>query len=318
MSSTVIAKTVAIPTDSSDTIQGRSSRKRIDAYRSSHKWMICNVHAFFEQEKRDGPIMLESVTKTTAMVMQVSERTVFRVHCQVNVEGDVHSPAKKGKKSGSGPAQQETDNFQEGVIRRRIHRFYTDRELPTILALQQDIDYSYSKQTLLKTVKKMGFKYTTCNKKTVLYEQHRIIAACHHYLRQVKKYRDKGRPIVYLDETWLNVHHTLERRWTDYDGKGGLRVPSGKGGRLIILHAGWKEGWISNADLVFRGKKGTGDYHQEMNTAHLMEWFRERLIPNLPATSVLFLTMPSIIIALLRKSRQKAAQKGHDPVSGLA
>ena len=132
MSSTVIAKTVAIPTDSSDTIQERSSRERIDAYRSSHKRMICNVHAFFEQEKRDGPIMLESVTKRTTMAMQVSEHTVFRVHRQVNVEGDVHSPAKKGKRSGSGPAQQETDNFQEVVIRRRIHRFYTDRALPTI------------------------------------------------------------------------------------------------------------------------------------------------------------------------------------------
>ena len=169
MSSTVIAKTVAIPTDSSDTIQGRSSRKRIDAYRSSHKRMICNVHAFFEQETRDGLIMLKSVTKRPAMAMQVSESTVFRVHGQVNVEGDVHSPAKKGKKSGSGPAQQETHNFQEGVICRRIYRFYTDREIlrmdKLILALQQDIDYSYSKQTLLKTVKKMGFKYTTRNKK---------------------------------------------------------------------------------------------------------------------------------------------------------
>ena len=292
MSSNVIAKTVSIPTDSSDTIQGRSSKKRIDAYRSSYKRMICNVHAFFKQEKRDGPIMLESVTKRTAMAMQVSERTVFRVQRQVNVVGDVHSPTKKGKKSGSGSAQQETDNCQEGVIRRRIHRFYTDRELETmdklILALQQDIDYSYSKQTLLKTVKKMGFKYTTRNKKTALYEQHKIIAARHHYLRQIKKYRDEGRSIVYLDETWLNARHTLERYrcWIDYDGKGGLRVPSGKvEDSLFSMQSG--KCWICNADLVFRGKKGTGDDHQEMNTAHFMEWFRERLIPNLSATSVI-------------------------------
>ena len=123
---------------------------------------------------------------------------------------------------------------------------------------------------------------------------------------------------MYLDETWLNAHHTLERCWTDYDGKGGLRVPSGKGGRLIILHAGWEEGWISNVDLVFREKKGTGYYLQEMNTAHFMKWFRERLISNLPATSVIVLDMPSILITLLRKSQQKAAQKGHDPVSGVA
>ena len=134
-----------------------------------------------------------------ALAMQVSERTVFRVHCQVNVEGDVHSHVKKGKKSGSGPARQETDKFQEGVIRCRIHRFYTDRELPTmdklILALKQDIDYSYSKQTLLKTVKKMGFKYTTRNKKTALYKQHRIIATLHHdrikpYVQRKLRFKD--------------------------------------------------------------------------------------------------------------------------------
>ncbi|XP_062523606.1 uncharacterized protein LOC134198261 [Corticium candelabrum] len=177
------------------------------------------------------------------------------------------------------------------------------------LALQQDIDYSYSKQTLLKTVKKMGFKYTTRNKKTALCEQHRIIAARHHYLRQIKKYRDEGRPIVYLDETWLNAHHTLKRCWADYDGKGGLRVPSGKGGRLIILHAGWKEGWISNADLVFRGKKGTGNYHQEMNTAHFMEWFRERLIPNLSATSVIDLDNAKYPNSVVEKIPTKRSTK---------
>ena len=114
---------------------------------------------------------------------------------------------------------------------------------------------------------------------------------------------------MYLDETWLKAHYISERCWIDYGGKGGLRVPSGKGERFIILHAGWKEGWISNADLVFRGKKGTGDYHQEMNTANFMEWFRERLIPNLPATSVIVLDNAkyhnSVVEKILTKSSTK-------------
>ena len=42
-----------------------------------------------------------------------------------------------------------------------------------------------------------------------------------------------------------------------------MRKPSGKGTRLIILHAGGEDGWIEGADLVFQSKKSTGDYHDE-------------------------------------------------------
>ncbi len=31
--------------------------------------------------------------------------------------------------------EEDTDNFQEGVIRRRIHRFYTDKTFPTMSLL---------------------------------------------------------------------------------------------------------------------------------------------------------------------------------------
>ena len=36
----------------------------------------------------------------------------------------------------------------------------------------------------------------------------------------------------------------------DYDGKVGWKVPSGKGQRLIVVHAGGVEGWVDGADLV--------------------------------------------------------------------
>lgn len=37
--------------------------------------------------------------------------------------------------------------------------------------------------------------------------------------------------------------------WVDSDGKGGCKVPSGKGQRLILLHAGVVEGWVEGADF---------------------------------------------------------------------
>lgn len=54
--------------------------------------------------------------------------------------------------------------------------------------------------------------------------------------------------------------------------KGGIRKPSGKGSRLIILHAGSENGWINNADHVFQSTKSTGHYHDEMTSEHFEEW----------------------------------------------
>ncbi len=114
----------------------------------------------------------------------------------------------------------------------------------------------------------MGFRYNKMDRKKTLYEQ-QIIASRDIHFKKVKRFREAKRPIVYLDETWLNQKHTLEKCWLDYDGQDGLRIPSGKGKRLLVLHAGWEEGWISEAELVFVGQKDSGDYHKEINISNL-------------------------------------------------
>ena len=55
----------------------------------------------------------------------------------------------------------------------------------------------------------------------------------------------------------------------DSDGKGGWKVPSGKGQRLLVAHAGGVEGWVEGADLVFKSETNSDD---EMNNQHFMEW----------------------------------------------
>ena len=59
------------------------------------------------------------------------------------------------------------------------------------------------------------------------------------------------------------------------------------GARLIILHAGLKDGWVPNCDLVFRAIKYTGDYHDEMSSAHFEEWWVDKLLPNFPPQSLI-------------------------------
>jgi hypothetical protein len=54
--------------------------------------------------------------------------------------------------------------------------------------------------------------------------------------------------------------------WLPVDGSDAPKIPSGKGKRLIVLHAGNREeGLIDRCDLVVLVKAKDGDYHQEMN-----------------------------------------------------
>ena len=46
-------------------------------------------------------------------------------------------------------------------------------------------------------------------------------------------------------------HHTNNCIWVGNNGKGRWRVPSGKGQRLIVVHAGGVKGWVDSRDLIF-------------------------------------------------------------------
>ena len=58
------------------------------------------------------------------------------------------------------------------------------------------------------------------------------------YLRKIREYRREGQNLVYLDETWLNAHHTKQYEWLPQNRIAGRKIPSNKGEKLIILHAG--------------------------------------------------------------------------------
>ena len=79
--------------------------------------------------------------------------------------------------------------------------------------------------------------------------------------------REENQPVVYLDETWANAHDSKDKAWVEKDEitggtLGGIHRPSGKGSRLIILHAGSENGWVPNCALVFKSGKSTGQYYK--------------------------------------------------------
>ena len=83
---------------------------------------------------------------------------------------------------------------------------------------------------------------------------------------------------------------TQDYMWLPNDGSDAQKIPSGKGKRLIVLHAGTRsEGLIDGGDLVFLAKSKDGGYHQEMNSVAFLEWFENQLMPALKNPSLVVL-----------------------------
>ena len=76
---------------------------------------------------------------------------------------------------------------------------------------------------------------------------------------------------------------------------GGVACPSGKGKRLIILHAGSEDGWVPNRSLVYQSLNDDGDYHQEMNHIIFEKWFETQLLPNIPPNSLSWIMLHIIL-----------------------
>ncbi|XP_045109998.1 uncharacterized protein LOC123503939 [Portunus trituberculatus] len=99
-----------------------------------------------------------------------------------------------------------------------------------------------------------------------LMERDDVLSARCKFLKEIKTFIHSDKTFIYLDETWINQNHTVSKCWTDTTSEKAVkeRVPSGKGGRWIILHAGTKNGFVPEASLVFKARN-KGNYHDQMN-----------------------------------------------------
>ena len=274
------------------TMPGRG--KRVN---STAKNIIFYVYKYFERESvKTKNRVPPKLTHKTAEVTGYGECTVRRIVAEKSALSGAafSSPAKRYKIDRKKIVM---DNFDTEALRSTVHEFYSEKKYRTmdslLLAVKEKGIFSGEHTTLWRVMRKMGFKYKKVNDKRYIYEQPRIIVWRHEYLRRLRRNWREGRPVIYLDETWANARDGVEKLWVEDDprtiggAKGGISKPSGKGSRLIILHAGSENGWINEADLVFQSKEATGDYHDEMTSEHFEEWFHDSLMPNIPATSLI-------------------------------
>lgn len=256
--------------------------------------IIMNVWAYFTTLKfesepaavpglRPAGLARRTAVQHTLMATGMKSRATLY---KIKREGAA-SPQKRGPKTKR--IMDLNDEFTRGAIRRIISGMYERKEWPTVASIHDkvkaEVGFIGSQSTLKNLLTKMGYKYGKRPTRNLVKERPDIVAKRHDYLLKMQKIRQLTNcPIVYLDETFLNQNHTVSKCWLR-DGEGGFKVPTGKGNRLIILHAGSREGFIANASLIFQSKTSSGDYHDEMNGDVFVQWFVQQLLPNIPPRS---------------------------------
>lgn len=253
--------------------------------------LVVQLKRHFDLERIKGPsVSTDDPMGRVADALGLGKRTVQAIvtssrkrrQCAIPV------PATKGK------PPYRVQPALETVIRKQIRLLNRQGTHVSLGSLSSWLDDHYERvapATLGRTLRRMGFIYGRSRRKSALKERDDVLVARRTYLRAKIANRDSQggviRPEVYLDESYVNVNHSSERTWYFMEEGPWVQKPSGKGPRLILVHAMAVSGWVEGAKLVFQAKRRTGDYHGQMNFENFRKWFVECLLPRLPKHSLM-------------------------------
>ncbi|HSX78759.1 MAG TPA: transposase [Candidatus Saccharimonadia bacterium] len=155
-------------------------------------------------------------------------------------------------------------------------------------------DESFHLSTRARTGDRWGFEFGKGTRTQHLKEKDSLVVARQHSLRKMRQNRMASdsrlmRPEVYLDESSINKNHSNDFVWYASEDGPWIQKPTGKGERLILMHAISKDGWVPEATVVLKSTRKTGDYHGQMNGDVFQKWFREKLLPNIPRASLIIM-----------------------------
>ncbi|XP_041974434.1 uncharacterized protein LOC121729854 [Aricia agestis] len=251
-------------------------------------------------------IPVDQPINRTCAATGISKSTLLRIKKQVKSESPVPStsgtstsapaqPSTPGKKRKPSSKKIALDNFDLVALRNTVNSFYTVRkEVPTLkkilAAAKRDLNFPGERTTLRLILREqLGYKFKKCkNARLVLIQKPDIAAWRARYLRRMKENRELGadkKPVTYLDETWIHSHYTVRKCWQN-SSDASIMKNTNPGQRWILVHAGGENGFIPEADLLYKCKSKTGDYHNEMDTTNFTKWLKEKLLPNLPPNGI--------------------------------
>lgn len=279
------------------------------------------VNAYKTQLLKNPNVSIRDCRISISKELGIGQRTVSNVLSEYNTKKTVTSPCKTRQKKSYKDLY---DDLQLNTIRRHVHSFWFNKNIPTldkILSVIKNDDSlpDISRSNLHNLLKFMDFVYQKRHRNGGLIEKDEIILWRRRYLEDIKTYREEGRHLYYLDETWVNAGDCTSKTWTDNTIKShrqaflqglttGSQNPSGKGKRLIVLHIGSKDGFVPGGLLCFESKKTNTDYHEEMNGNTFFKWM-ESIIQRLEDNCVIIMDNAPYHSVMCEKIPNKSTRK---------
>ena len=270
------------------------SRKQGKTIHSEARNMVSRIIKKCDEEAKNGQLLhlLQQANIRAADYAGVSVRTISRIRKETTESGEkqLSSPGKKRPRRIGKKFHCSEEN--RTIIRNIIYEFYIENKIvppaaKLLDAIRERIDFPWTRHTLYRLLKSMGFKYMKSNSiKKILIEKPNIVRLRSKYLKAVQYYRAQKKNIIYIGEMWADGSLCFSKGWQNEDL---LEVLENKSSphRLIIVHAGGKNGFINGAGLIFKSQTTSGDYHGQMNALNFEKWITEKLLPNIPPNSVI-------------------------------
>lgn len=257
------------------------------------KYCVVTLKQYFDRNKDLFTAKASSV-QLTADALGLGLATVMRIMANYNKDPKNLNELPKAK----GRPAYAVNTAQNKNVRAFIRQANLEGKHITLESIREFVQKdepndAFHATTLARALDRWGFEFGRGVRTQHLKEKDHVIAARQRYLRKIRENRlgvsNITRPVVYLDETYVNKNHSNDFTW--YFGEDGpwIQKPTGNGERLIILNAITREGWVSNAKTIFNSLRKTGDYHGQMNSGIFQKWFQEKLLPNIPKDSLIVL-----------------------------
>ncbi|XP_060839131.1 uncharacterized protein LOC132920631 [Rhopalosiphum padi] len=214
-------------------------------------------------------------------------KTIMKTLSEYKSSGTISLPINNKKRL---TVIEKVDDYSKNKIRKKIYEFWFSKKTPSlrkiIQVIKNDPDLpNISRTSFQRLLNDMQFEYSkTSSINSALIERDDLVLCRRKYISTIRRYRQEGRTIYYLGETWVNVKESSSKMrvnkylksnndkflkgWTT-----GSRNPRCKGKRLIVAHIGSFEGFVAGGLLCFESKENTVDNHNEINGNTFFEWY---------------------------------------------
>jgi len=266
------------------------------------------MHVAMHQQRG---LSFDAAVKAAAAAELTSPSTLRSVISEFIASGALPQPsnAQRGKGNPNHPLHSSnTDRYgpsfeAELLIHELVHSQKTEGTYVTSTViraeLQLRLSIDVSRRTVRRWLRELGYRWRHKRYVGGMKPQARAVRIRQfimEYAAALKEEAEGTAKIVYFDESYTHAHQASKYGWVAADDNSVIGDDKGK--RIIILHAMTEDGllavpdavasnWLSEpaltAELVFdevlEDGQDDSDYHNTINSAKIIAWLRNRLIP---------------------------------------